>query len=331
MILHIDNNTPEKILLEYTKSTNSFVNKKESFLQLVNSPNYKTVPENLTPFVIDKFIFKNDIQLASIDYKQHKSIKIKNINIGRKCVDFPIIMGPCSVENENQINEIANFLTKNNLKCIRAGAYKPRTSPYSFQGLENEGLKILKKISKKNNLITFSEAKDATHIQELISYADVVQVGTKSMYDQGILKALSKSNKPVLLKRGFSSTVQEFVQAAEFILSGGNENVILCERGIRTFEDKTRFTLDLCGVAWLKEHINLPIIIDPSHALGYSYGITDLSKAAVAMGIDGLLIEIHPDPSNALSDADQQLNLANASRLLDAISPLIALEKRKLV
>lgn len=331
MILHLDNNTPEKILLEYTKSTNSFVNKKESFLQLVNSSNYKTVPENLTPFVIDKFIFNNDIQLASIDYKQHKSIKIKNINIGRKCVDFPIIMGPCSVENENQINEIANFLTKNNLKCIRAGAYKPRTSPYSFQGLENEGLKILKKTSKKNNLITFSEAKDATHIQELISYADVVQVGTKSMYDQGVLKALSKSNKPVLLKRGFSASLQEFVQAAEFILSGGNENVILCERGIRTFEDKTRFTLDLCGVAWLKEHINLPIIIDPSHALGYSYGITDLSKAAIAMGIDGLLIEIHPDPSKALSDAEQQLNLANASILLDAISPLIALEKRKLV
>jgi len=331
MILHLDNNTPEKILLDYTKSTNSFVNKKESFLQLVNSSNYKTVPENLAPFVIDKFIFNNDIQLASIDYKQHKSIKIKNINIGRKCVDFPIIMGPCSVENENQINEIANFLTKNNLKCIRAGAYKPRTSPYSFQGLENEGLKILKKTSKKNNLITFSEAKDATHIQELISYADVVQVGTKSMYDQGILKALSKSNKPVLLKRGFSASLQEFVQAAEFILSGGNENVILCERGIRTFEDKTRFNLDLCGVAWLKEHINLPIIIDPSHALGYSYGITDLSKAAIAMGIDGLLIEIHPDPSKALSDAEQQLNLANASILLDAISPLIALEKRKLV
>ena len=151
------------------------------------------------------------------------------------------------------------------------------------------------------------------------------------MYDQGILKALSKSNKPVLLKRGFSASLQEFVQAAEFILSGGNENVILCERGIRTFEDKTRFTLDLCGVAWLKEHINLPIIIDPSHALGYSYGITDLSKAAIAMGIDGLLIEIHPDPSKALSDAEQQLNLANASILLDAISPLIALEKRKLV
>ena len=331
MILHLDNHIPEKILLDYTKSTNSFVNKKEKFLQLINSSNYKTFPENLTPFVIDKFIFNNDIQLASIDYKQHKSIKIKNINIGRKCVDFPIIMGPCSVENENQINEIANFLTKNNLKCIRAGAYKPRTSPYSFQGLENEGLKILKKTSKKNNLITFSEAKDATQIQELISYADVVQVGTKSMYDQGILKALSKSNKPVLLKRGFSASLQEFVQAAEFILSGGNENVILCERGIRTFEDKTRFTLDLCGVAWLKEHINLPIIIDPSHALGYSYGITDLSKAAIAMGIDGLLIEIHPDPSKALSDAEQQLNLANARILLDAISPLIALEKRKLV
>ena len=330
MILHIDNNTPEKILLEYTKSTNSFVNKKESFLQLVNSSNYKTVPENLTPFVIDKFIFNNDIQLASIDYKQHKSIKIKNINIGRKCVDFPIIMGPCSVENENQINEIANFLTKNNLKCIRAGAYKPRTSPYSFQGLENEGLKILKKTSKKNNLITFSEAKDATHIQELISYADVVQVGTKSMYDQGILKALSKSNKPVLLKRGFSSTVQEFVQAAEFILSGGNENVILCERGIRTFEDKTRFTLDLCGVAWLQEHTNLPIILDPSHAMGYAYGVPSLTKACMAMNVEGLIIETHPTPASAKSDASQQLDYNAFRNLHQELQPLAECLGRKI-
>jgi 3-deoxy-7-phosphoheptulonate synthase len=239
-------------------------------------------------------------------------------------------MGPCSVENENQINEIAEFLNSKKLNCIRGGAFKPRTSPYSFQGLEDEGLKILKNISRNNNLISFSEAKDATQIEELISNADVVQVGTKSMYDQGILKALSKSNKPVLLKRGFSSTLQEFVQAAEFILSGGNENVILCERGIRTFEDKTRFTLDLCSVAWIKKNINLPIVIDPSHALGDRYGIIDLSKAAVAMGVDGLLIEVHPNPDKALSDAQQQIDFKTAEKLIKQIQPLIELNNKRL-
>lgn len=331
MILHLENNIPENILFDYANSTNSFINKKESYIQLINASSYKSETEDLATYVIDKFIFENDIQLASINYKQHKSISINNITIGRNSNDFPIIMGPCSVESENQIEEIANFLIQNNLNCIRAGAFKPRTSPYSFQGLESEGLRILKNISEKKNLTTFSEAKDATQIQELMLNADVIQVGTKSMYDQGILKALSKTNKPVLLKRGFSATLQEFVQAAEFILSGGNENVILCERGIRTFEDKTRFTLDLCGVAWLKEHTNLPIIIDPSHALGKRYGIIDLSKAAIAMGIDGLLIEIHPNPSEALSDADQQLNLTHAKQLINSVVPILELEKRKLV
>ena len=331
MILHLDNSIPKNILSAYVKNTNSFINKKESYIQLINSSSYKSETEKLANYVIDKFVFKDDIQLASINYKQHKSIPINNITIGRNSIDFPIIMGPCSVESENQVGEIADFLVQNNLNCIRAGAFKPRTSPYSFQGLESEGLKILKNISSKKNLTTFSEAKDATQIQELILNADVIQVGTKSMYDQGILKALSKTNKPVLLKRSFSSTLQEFVQAAEFILSGGNENVILCERGIRTFEDKTRFTLDLCGVAWLKEHTNLPIIIDPSHALGNSYGIIDLSKAAIAMGIDGLLIEIHPNPSEALSDAQQQLDLTHAKQLIGAVIPLLELEKRKLV
>ena len=331
MILHLDNSIPKLTLSDYAESTNAFINKKDSYIQLINSSAYKTEPETIAKYVIDKFIFKDDIQLASIDYKQHKSISIKEITIGRKSPDFPIIMGPCAVESENQIKAIADFLTANNLNCIRAGAFKPRTSPYSFQGLESKGLRILKNISAKKHLITFSEVKDATQIQELILNADVIQVGTKSMYDQGVLKALSKTNKPVLLKRGFSSTIQEFVQAAEFILSGGNENVILCERGIRTFEDKTRFTLDLCGVAWLKEHTNLPIVIDPSHALGYRYGIIDLSKAAVAMGIDGLLIEIHPKPSEALSDAQQQLDLSHAKQLIDAVTPLLELEKRKLV
>jgi 3-deoxy-7-phosphoheptulonate synthase len=150
--------------------------------------------------------------------------------------------------------------------------------------------------------------RDSTHIEEVIEYADIVQIGAKAMYDQGILRKCAKTQKPVLLKRGFGTTLQEFVQAAEFVLSGGNFNVILCERGIRTFETKTRFTLDLCGVSWLKQYTNLPIILDPSHAIGYAYGVADLARACVAMGIDGLLIETHPNPKVAKSDAEQQLN-----------------------
>jgi 3-deoxy-7-phosphoheptulonate synthase len=171
-----------------------------------------------------------------------------------------------------------------------------------------EGLKLLDKMRTKHGLQIITEVRDSTHIEEVIEYADIVQIGAKAMYDQGILRKCAKTQKPVLLKRGFGTTLQEFVQAAEFVLSGGNFNVILCERGIRTFETKTRFTLDLCGVSWLKQYTNLPIILDPSHAIGYAYGVADLARACVAMGIDGLLIETHPNPKVAKSDAEQQLN-----------------------
>jgi 3-deoxy-7-phosphoheptulonate synthase len=171
-------------------------------------------------------------------------------------------------------------------------------------------------------LSVITEARDATHIEEIIEYTDVIQVGAKAMYDQGILRACAKTNKPVLIKRGFGSTLQEFVQAAEFVLAGGNENVILCERGLRTFETGTRFTLDLCGVAWLQEYTNLPIVLDPSHAMGYAYGVPSLAKACVAMGIDGLLIEVHPDPKVAKSDASQQLDHAQFEKLLGELQPV---------
>jgi 3-deoxy-7-phosphoheptulonate synthase len=171
-----------------------------------------------------------------------------------------------------------------------------------------EGLKLLDKMRSKYGLKIITEVRDSTHGDEVIEYADIIQIGAKSMYDHGILRKCGKINKPVLLKRGFGTTLQEFVQSAEFILSGGNPHVILCERGIRSFETKTRFTLDLCGVAWLKENTNLPIILDPSHAMGYAYGVADLARACVAMGVDGLLIETHRNPKAAQSDADQQLN-----------------------
>jgi 3-deoxy-7-phosphoheptulonate synthase len=185
-----------------------------------------------------------------------------------------------------------------------------------------DGLKLLAKMREDYGLNVITEARDATHIDEIIEYSDVIQVGAKAMYDQGILRACAKTQKPVLIKRGFGTTLQEFVQAAEFVLSGGNENVILCERGIRTFETGTRFTLDLCGVAWLKHYTNLPIILDPSHAMGYAYGIADLARACVAMGVDGLLIEAHRNPKVAKSDASQQLTHPEFEALLNSLQPV---------
>jgi 3-deoxy-7-phosphoheptulonate synthase len=168
-------------------------------------------------------------------------------------------------------------------------------------------------------------------VDEVIEYADIIQIGAKSMYDHGILKKCGKTDKPVLLKRGFGTTLQEFVQAAEFILSGGNQNVMLCERGIRTFETKTRFTLDLCGVSYLKEYTNLPLILDPSHAMGYAYGVADLSRACVAMGVDGLLIEVHPNPKVAKSDASQQLDHDEFRQLLGTLRPIAKAIGREII
>lgn len=255
------------------------------------------------------WVFGDDIQLASRKYlKETREVKIGNHSIGGNTRNTIVIIGPCSVESEEQIFQTADLIQSCSLHSIRAGSYKPRTSPYSFQGMGKEGLELLKKVREKYGFTVVTEVRDSSHADEVIEYSDVVQVGAKAMYDQGILRKCAKANKPILLKRGFGSTLQEFVQAAEFILSGGNPNVILCERGIRTFETKTRFSLDLCGVAFLKEHVNLPVILDPSHAMGYAYGVPDLARACMAMDVDGLLIEVHPNPSVAKSDASQQLN-----------------------
>jgi 3-deoxy-7-phosphoheptulonate synthase len=276
---------------------------------LVTASSIKEVPDNLKNKISDSWILPNDNQLASTIYKQNtRTIDFGTFKIGGDTKNTLLIGGPCSVESEKQIFESADFMASSGIKMFRGGCYKPRTSPYSFQGLGLEGLKLLSKVRGKHGMLVVTEARDATHIDEIIEYADVIQVGAKAMYDQGILRACAKTQKPILIKRGFGTTLQEFVQSAEFVLSGGNPNVALCERGIRTFETGTRFTLDLCGVAWLKKHTNLPVILDPSHAMGYAYGVADLARACTAMGIDGLLIESHPNPKVALSDASQQLN-----------------------
>jgi 3-deoxy-7-phosphoheptulonate synthase len=290
---------------------------------LVLGSGVKEVPAVLGDFTEESWVFPNDMQLASRQYRtETRTVQIGNVKVGGNTGNTIVISGPCSVESEEQIRQSAELLKANNLTSLRGGCYKPRTSPYSFQGLGLEGLKLLAKMREEYGFTVVTEARDATHIDEIIEHADVIQVGAKAMYDQGILRACAKTQKTVLIKRGFGTTLQEFVQAAEFVLSGGNENVLLCERGIRTFETGTRFTLDLCGVEWLKHHTNLPVVLDPSHAMGYAYGVAGLTRACVALGVDGLLIEVHPNPKVAKSDASQQLDHPQFETLLESISPV---------
>lgn len=299
---------------------------------LVTPSKMQEVPNHLKAQVSKSVAVPNDIQLASKQYiSDTRSIKFSNFEIGGGSNSTVMITGPCSVETPEQIEQAAKFCIDQGVKVLRAGCYKPRTSPYSFQGLGLEGLKLLAQMREKYGLHIITEVRDSSHVEEVIEYTDIIQIGAKAMYDQGILRRCGKANKPVLLKRGFGSTLQEFVQAAEFILSGGNEDVILCERGIRTFETNTRFTLDLCGVAFLKEKTNLPIILDPSHAMGYAYGVADLARACVAMGVEGLLIESHPRPKEAWSDAAQQLDFDQFADLMKTLRPVAQAVGRSLV
>jgi 3-deoxy-7-phosphoheptulonate synthase len=323
MIIHLKNSVNPAQAEQIALQCQAMFYKKEDFYVLVTPSSLQELPAGIESQVNAFFPMKNDMQLASREYlNETREVKIGNITIGGNSKNTVMIGGPCSVESEEQIESSSLLIKELGLTTLRGGCYKPRTSPYSFQGLGLEGLKLLAKMREKHGLNVITEVRDATQIDEVIQYSDVIQVGAKAMYDQGILRACAKTQKPVLIKRGFGSTLQEFVQAAEFILSGGNENVILCERGIRTFETGTRFTLDLCGVAWVKQYCNLPIILDPSHAMGYAYGIADLSRACVAMGIDGLLVEAHPNPKVAKSDAAQQLNHDEFRQLVTSLKPV---------
>lgn len=332
MIIHLKSSVTDAEVQKIAVDLDAFHIKKPEFHVLVTPSALKEVPTQYENIIEASFVFPNDMQLASADYfSETREIDINGVKIGGTNNNTMVIAGPCSVESEEQITQSAELMVEQGIKTLRAGCYKPRTSPYSFQGMGLDGLKLLDKMRTKFGLNIITEVRDTTHVDEIIEYADIIQVGAKAMYDQGILRTCGKSRKPILLKRGFGTTLQEFVQAAEFILSAGNDNVILCERGIRTFETKTRFTLDLCGVAYLKEHTNLPIILDPSHAIGYRYGVPDLARACTAMGIEGLLIEVHPDPSVAKSDAAQQLDHKMFRDLLTTLRPIATAVGRTII
>lgn len=323
MIIHLSKDLGADKANELAVANKAISIEQEDKWVFITYSSVKEVPASLQPYTIESFVFDNDMQLSSRAYlNETREVKIGNVAIGGQNKNTIVIAGPCSVESEEQIRQSAELLKELELTALRGGCYKPRTSPYSFQGLGLEGLKLLRKMKDEYGHTVVTEVRDATHVADVIEYSDVIQIGAKSMYDHGILKACGRTTKPVLIKRGFGTTLQEFVQCAEFVLSGGNPNVVLCERGIRTFETKTRFTLDLCGVSYLKEYTNLPVVLDPSHAMGHAYGVPDLARACTAMGIDGLLIEVHPDPSVAKSDASQQLNHDQFKALLSSLKPV---------
>lgn len=255
-------------------------------------------------------------KLVSREFKREDSIISlgKGVNVGAKKI--VVMAGPCAIENLGILRNIAGEVKKAGATVLRGGAFKPRTSPYSFQGLGEEGLKMLKQVGDEMNLVTVSEVMDTRDVDQVSRYIDVLQIGARNMQNFNLLKEVGLTKKPVLLKRGLSSTIKEMLMSAEYILSEGNFNVILCERGIRTFEDATRNTLDISAVPVVKQLSHLPIIVDPSHAAGKWGLVAALSKAAVAVGSDGLIIEVHTSPEDATSDGAQSLLPANFSSLM---------------
>ena len=237
--------------------------------------------------------------------------------------------GPCSVESEEQIIEIAKSIKESGANFLRGGAFKPRTSPYSFQGLELEGLKLLKVAKKETGLPIVTEIMSTKYIDEFVNNVDVIQVGARNMQNFDLLKELGKTNKPILLKRGLSATIEEWLMSAEYIMAGGNE-IILCERGIRTYETYTRNTLDLSAIPVIKKLSHLPVIVDPSHAAGYWYLVEPLAKAAIAAGADGLMIEVHNNPQCALSDGQQSLKPALFDKVMKKVKVLAEIEGKTL-
>jgi 3-deoxy-7-phosphoheptulonate synthase len=247
-------------------------------------------------------------------------IKIGRVEIGGTKV--VTMAGPCSIENERQIEEIAAIVARAGAQVIRGGAFKPRSSPYSFQGLGEEGLKLMRAAGDRHGLLTISEVMDQVQIPLLVEYSDILQVGARNMQNFNLLRELGKVRKPVLLKRGIAATIEELLLSAEYIMSGGNYQVLLCERGIRTFETSTRNTMDISAIPVLKRLTHLPVIADPSHGTGKRDYVLPMTRASVAAGADGLLVEVHPDPDRAISDGAQTLRPDQFSMMMTEVKAI---------
>lgn len=271
-----------------------------------------------------------EAKLALKSQPEHRSqVRLSNqVTIGGP--EIVVIGGPCTVESLDQMEQVASQLSHAPIHALRGGVYKPRTSPYAFQGLGLDGLRILADVRQRYHLPVVTEVMAIAQIEAVVAYADLLQVGSRNMQNFDLLKALGQAGKPVLLKRGLAATIEEFVMAAEYILSHGNPQVVLCERGIRSFDPYTRNVLDLGAVVALRQLTHLPVIVDPSHATGKRELIPDLAKAAIACGADGLIIECHPEPEKSVSDARQALSLEAMVELAHSLQPIAAAVGRRL-
>ncbi len=306
-------NTRENITLEITGNNSGFDLRKIKVLE----------------GVIDILGTTEQYKLVNKKFKTDKTIiKINNVEIGGE--EIIVIAGPCSVESEEQIHKLAKIVKTAGAKILRGGAFKPRTSPYSFQGLGEEALKFLRDAADENQLLMITEIIEPSQFDLIEKYTDIFQVGSRNMYNYPLLKVLSKSQKPVLLKRGMSATIDEWLMSAEYILSGGNPNVILCERGIRTFENYLRFTFDISAIPVVQQKTHLPICSDPSHAVGFSDKIPSMARAAVAANTDLIMIEIHDNPNKALSDGPQALTPDEFLLLINQLRQIASIIGRKL-
>lgn len=324
MIIQLKNNASKGDITELM----TVINSNSISHQFIEDQNIIVLPKNN-----NSLLFKNNnavqsvteidtpFQLAHKAWKSKTSFVVNDTEISTDT--FNIIAGPCSIENEEQIYQTAEFLSKLGIRFIRGGAFKPRTSPYSFRGLGVDGLKLLHKAAKQYDLNVVTEILDLQVLDDICEYADILQVGSRNMQNFYMLNELGKINKPVLLKRGMSARAYEWLLAAEYILSGGNEKVILCERGIRSFDPQSRNVMDLGVIPLIKELSHLPIIADPSHGTGISSRVKSMALAATAAGADGLIVEIHPKPSSALSDKEQALTFGEFEDLVKGVNSLL--------
>src|SRR5262252_8415736 len=265
-------------------------------------------------------------KFVSREFRKEKTrIRVNGTTIGGD--EFVVMAGPCSVESDEQILRSAEGVAKAGARLLRGGAFKPRTSPYDFQGMEEEGLKLLQKAKKATGLAIVTEVMSDRDVDLVANYADVLQIGARNMQNFMLLKALGKCGRPILLKRGLSSTVKELLMSAEYIVAHGNPDVMLCERGIRTFETVTRNTCDIAAIPALNELTHLPVILDPSHATGKRSLVPALSRAGVAIGADGLIVEVHPAPEKAISDGAQSLDMTQFAKMMDELKPYVELWK----
>jgi 3-deoxy-7-phosphoheptulonate synthase len=272
-----------------------------------------------------------ETQSATLESRiRHRThvVRVGNVAIGAG--DFSLIAGPCAVESQRQLESIARFVSGHGAVILRGGIFKLRTNPASFQGLGEEGLEIFRAVRALTGMPVVIEITDPRQMERLHEVVDMFQVGTRNMYNYSLLKELGRTRKPVLLKRGMSALVDEWLYAAEYILAGGNPDVVLCERGIRTFETKMRNTLDLAAVAWLKHHSELPVIVDPSHATGRPELVEPMTLAAAAAGADGAIVEVHPEPSRAFSDGQQALDFTRYKDLIERLRVLLGALGREL-